>query len=109
MATGEDELEPLIRDCCVVELIHGHLGHIQQSRLLGQAAGAADPIDCAVAGSGDEPGGGVVRDAVPLPALCGNRECLRGGFLGEIEVAEEADQRGQYATPLLAEDVLEQR
>jgi hypothetical protein len=29
-----------------------------------------------------------------------------GGFLGELEVAEEADQRGENAPPLVAEDLL---
>jgi hypothetical protein len=43
------------------------------------------------------------------PALGGNRERLLRGLLGEIEVAEEADQVGQNAAPLLAEDLLEQR
>ena len=31
------------------------------------------------------------------------------GFLGEIEVAEEADQGGQDAAPFLAEDAIERR
>jgi hypothetical protein len=41
--------------------------------------------------------------------LGGDRECLLGGLLGEVEVAEEADQRGEDAAPLFAEDLLEQR
>jgi len=32
-----------------------------------------------------------------------------GGFLGEVEVAEEADEGGKYTAPLVAEDVLEDR
>jgi hypothetical protein len=31
------------------------------------------------------------------------------GFLGEIEVAEEADQRRKDTAPLLAEDLLERQ
>jgi hypothetical protein len=29
-----------------------------------------------------------------------------GGFLGEVEVAEEADQAGEHAAPLVAEGLL---
>jgi len=32
-----------------------------------------------------------------------------GGFLGEVEVAEEADQPGEDAAPLVAEDLVEDR
>ena len=55
-----------------------------------------------------QPGARVVRDAVARPALGGDRERLLGGLLGEVEVAEEADQRGEHAAPLVAEDLLEQ-
>jgi len=41
------------------------------------------------------------------PALRGDRERLLVGFLGEVEVAEEADQAGEDAAPLVAEDLLE--
>jgi len=43
------------------------------------------------------------------PALGGDRERLLGGFLGEVEVAEEADEGGEDAPPLLAEDLVEDR
>jgi uncharacterized protein YndB with AHSA1/START domain len=43
------------------------------------------------------------------PALGGDRERFLRGFLGEIEVAEEADQARQDAAPLVAEDLLEDR
>jgi len=41
------------------------------------------------------------------PALGGDRERLLRGFLGEVEVAEEADQRSEDAAPLVAEDPVE--
>ena len=37
------------------------------------------------------------------PALGGDRKRLLCDLLGEVEVAEEADQRGEDAAPLLAE------
>ena len=45
--------------------------------------------------------------AVARPALGGDRERLLRGLLGEVEVAEEADQGSEDAAPLLAEDLLE--
>jgi hypothetical protein len=47
------------------------------------------------------------RHAVAGPALGGDRERLLGSFLGEVKVAEEADQAGEDAPPLVAEDLLE--
>ena len=52
---------------------------------------------------------GLVGHAVARPALGGDRERLLRGFLGEVEVAEEADQGGEDAAPLLAEGLLEDR
>jgi len=46
---------------------------------------------------------------VARPAGGGDRERLLGGFLGEVEVAEEADQRREDAAPLVAKDLLEDR
>jgi hypothetical protein len=47
------------------------------------------------------------RHPVTWPAFGRERERLLGGLLGEVEVAEEADQRGQDAAPLVLEDLLE--
>ena len=41
--------------------------------------------------------------------LRGDRKRLLGGLLGEVEVAEEADQVGQDAAPLVAEGLVEDR
>ena len=40
-------------------------------------------------------------------ALGGDRERLLSGFLGQVEVSEEADQRGDDASPLVAEGLFE--
>jgi hypothetical protein len=42
-----------------------------------------------------------------VPSLRRRGKRLLGGLLGEVEVAEEADQGGQDATPLVAEDGVE--
>jgi hypothetical protein len=45
--------------------------------------------------------------AVARPALGGDRKRLLRGLLGEVEVAEEADQRSEDAAPLVPEDLVE--
>jgi hypothetical protein len=52
---------------------------------------------------------GVGWHPVAWPALGGDRERLLRGFLGEVEVAEEADEGSEDAAPLLAERLLEDR
>jgi hypothetical protein len=89
-------------------VLHG-LGRVEQAGLLGQGAVAADAVDRAVPGRGDQPGARVVRRPLSGPALGGDRERLLSGLLGELEVAEEADQVGQDTAPLLAEDLVENR
>ena len=89
-------------------VLHG-LGHLEQARLLGERSVAAQAVDRAVAGRDRQPRARVRRRAVARPAFGGDRERLLGGFLGEVEVAEEADQVGEDAAPLVTEDLLEQR
>jgi len=43
------------------------------------------------------------------PALRGGRERLLGGLLGQVEVAEEADERCEDSAPLLTEGLFEDR
>jgi hypothetical protein len=51
----------------------------------------------------------VAGDAVAQPPVGGDGKRLLRGFLGEVEVAEEADQDRQDAAPFLAEDLFERR
>ena len=109
MAAGEDQLQPLVGKARLLHhVLHG-LGHLQQARLLGEHTVAAQAVDRAVAGRDRQPGARIGRGAVARPALGGGRERLLSGLLGEVEVAEEADQAGENAAPLVAEDLLEQR
>ena len=68
---------------------------------------APDPVDRAVASRGRQPGAGVVRHTVDGPALQRGRHRVLKGVLGEVEVAEDADQAREHAPPLGAEDALE--
>ena len=83
--------------------------HVEQAGLRRERAIAADAVDRAVARGGHEPRARVGGRAVARPALGGDRERLLRGILGELEVAEEADQRGEDAAPLVAEGLLEDR
>ena len=109
MAAREHELEPLVRECRRVHRVLHRLGHLEQAGLRGQRAIAADAVDRAVARGRHQPGAGVGGDAVARPALRGDREGLLRGFLGEVEVAEEADQRSEDTAPLVAEGLFEDR
>ena len=81
--------------------------YVEQPGLRSERAVAADPVDRAVARGGHEPGARILRRPVAGPALGGDRERLLGGFLGEVEVAEEADQACEDTAPLVAEDPVE--
>src|SRR5438034_4218112 len=70
---------------------------------------AADAVDRPVARGRHQPAARVGGRPVAGPALGGGRERLLRGFLGEVEVAEEADQARKDAAPLVAEDLLEDR
>jgi hypothetical protein len=110
MAAGEKQLQPLVGERVIVQLIHLGLPGLlrgEQAGLGGQRLLAVDAVDRPVARGRDQPRSRVGRRSVAWPAGRGDRESLLGGFLGEIEVAEIADQRGQDTPPLLAEDLLQ--
>jgi hypothetical protein len=109
VTAGEDELEPLVGEGRLLHgVLHG-LAHVEQAGLRGQRAVAADAIDRPVARRRHQPGAGAGGHSIARPALRGDREGFLRGFLGEVEVAEEADQGSEDASPLLAEDLLEDR
>jgi hypothetical protein len=107
VAAGEDQLEPLVADRRVVDHVLHRLGHIEQPRLLRERALAPDAIDGAIARRRRQPRGGAGRHAVARPALRRDRERLLRRFLGEVEVAEEADEGGEDAAPVLAEGLVD--
>jgi hypothetical protein len=109
MTTGEDELESLVgKDRLVHRVLHGQR-NVEQAGLRRQRAVAADAIDGPVARRRDQPQARIRRDAVARPALGGDREGLLRGLLGEVEIAEEADERSEDPAPVVAEGLLEDR
>jgi hypothetical protein len=107
MAAREDELEPLVADRRLIELVLHRFRHLEQAGLRDERAVAPDAIDRAVARSRHEPRARAVGRAFARPALGRDREGLLGGFLGEVEIAEEADQRRNDAAPFVAEDLFD--
>jgi len=100
---------PLVWDLGVLDLHLNRFRHVEQLRLLGEGAVAADPVDRPVARGRHQPCARVVRHALSRPALGCDRERLLSGLLGQLEAAEEADQGGEDTTPFVAEDLLENR
>ncbi len=107
MAAREQQLQPLVGNRRLVHLVLRRLGDVEQAQLLGVDTVAAKAVDAPVTSRGDQPGPRALRLALARPALRGDRERLLGSFLGEVEVAEEADQRSQDATPLVAKGPLD--
>ena len=97
MTAGEDELEPLVGKRRRVHRVLHCLLRLEQARLCDQRVIAAKAIDGSVACRRHQ------------PALRGDRERLLRGLLGEVEVAEKADQRGEHTSPLVAEGLVEGR
>src|SRR5439155_25285334 len=67
----------------------------------------AQTVDGLVARGGRDPGPRVVRDTVCRPALQRHGEGLLDGFLCEIEVAGDPDQRRDRPPRLLAEQAVD--
>ena len=85
----------------------GDLGHLRQK--FAPARLAAEVIDGSIAGGRRDPAARVRRQAVDGPLPQGEGEGLLDRVLGEVDVAEDADQGGHRPTGLLAEDPADQR
>src|SRR5262249_59913596 len=55
----------------------------------------------------DQPTDRIVGSALPRPALGGDCKRVLRRLLGQLDVPEQADERGEYAPPLVPEDILE--
>ncbi len=109
MTTREHELESLVAKGRRVHRLRPPLLQFQQLRLGDQRLVAADLVDGPVAGRRHQPGPRAGGISVAGPPLGSDREGLLGRFLGEVEVAEEADQGSEHPAPLVAERLLEDR
>ena len=106
MTAGEDELQALVWKR---GRVHRHLSTIafdEQTGLGCEGQVAADAVRGPVSSRPHQPSTRMAGDAVAWPPVGRDGERLLGGFLGHVEVAEEANQSGQDTAPLVAKDLI---
>jgi hypothetical protein len=102
VAAGKDQTQPVVlqagalRDIRVFGLMIQPVGELRERRV--EAGAAAKGVDGLEAADRDEPGAGVVRHPALGPLLQRRREGVVQRVLGEVEVAQQADQGGEDAT-----------
>src|SRR5438270_12723440 len=109
MAAGEDQARPVVAHGALLDRF---VLRVQKSGLgVAVRAGrlAAELIDRPVASGGDDPPGRARGEPGGWPALHRRGERVLHRFLGDVDVAEDADQDGHRATVLLAEDTFDLR
>src|SRR5262245_20063218 len=108
MTAREDQPQPIVLDVLGFTGYGAHglcleaLGQLRLGRV--EAGAAAHGVDGLEAAGGYEPRARVGRRPRPRPLLDRGREGLVQRLLGELEAAEEADQRGEDAARLGAVD-----
>jgi hypothetical protein len=106
MATREDQAQPVVGHDGLLAVDGGVPGFVQPGGL-GVLAGAgllpADPVDRAAPGGGDDPPGRARRQPVDRPPGDGDGERVLHGFLGQVDVPEGADERGDRTAVFGAE------
>src|SRR5204863_2912482 len=105
VATGEDQAESLVGHRLFLVVVALQLCEpLEQLGLPRQRLLAPNAVDRPVPRRRGQPGRRVLRHSVAWPALESGRDRVLEGVLGELEVAEDADQGGEDAAPLLAEE-----
>ena len=108
MAAGEDQGQPLVGDLGQVGVGAGDvaLQALEQRDVggLGRARrAAAQPIEGPPARCSHDPGGGVAGHTLGGPALERSGKGVLQRFLGEVEVAEVADEAREHGAVFLAD------
>ena len=104
MAAGEDEAEPLVAHGT---LLSGLVGGGEQHRLRLPCIAArlpAQPVDGPATRGRDDPAGGAGRHTLSGPVFDRDGERVLHGILGEVDVAEGADEDRHRAPVLRPED-----
>jgi len=107
VAAREDQAQLLVGNHLGLLVVATRRQGRKELRLPLEGPLAPDPVDRTVASGCRQPGAGVVGHSVDGPALERPRHCVLESVLGEVEVAEDADQAREHAPPLGAEDALE--
>ena len=107
MAAGEDQPQHVVVERGVTDLVGGRCVKQQFVREFALLAAKRDlpanPVDRLVAPHIDQPCPRIGRRIGLGPALQRHRDRILQRVLGKIEIADEADQRGQHASRLVAE------
>ena len=109
VTAGEDQAQPVVAHGA---LLGRFVAGVQQSGLgVPVLAGRlpAQAVDRPVAGGGDDPSRRARRQSVGRPPLHRRGERVLDRLLGDVDVAEDADQDGHRAAVLLAEHTLDLR
>jgi hypothetical protein len=111
VAACEDQSKTVVGDR---GRFHGFLGQSSEClelgkspSLIGKPSLPAEAVDGPVPSGHRDPGPGFVRDTLVGPSLQGNGEGFLDGLLGQVEVAQHSDERGDRPPRLLAEQAVD--
>jgi hypothetical protein len=108
VAAGEEQPQAVVWERGVHRVVGGAGGKpLQLAQLVLVAALAAQAVDGAIARRAHDPGAGAAGQAVARPALQCDHERVLDRLLGEVEVAEDADQGRDGPPRLGAEQALD--
>jgi hypothetical protein len=109
VAAGEDQSQPIVRNGALVDFVLLAGGHerLELADLVLEPPRPPDPVDRLVPGGGRDPRPRVGRDAARRPDLERDDEGVLHGLLGEVEVAEHADERRDRPPRFLAEQAID--
>ena len=115
MAAGEDKAKPVVGEAAVapeahVVLLSSAVGEValELGELQRLETSAPDPVERPVARGRGDPGTRVARNAIAWPGLERGHERVGERLLGEVEVAQDADERGKDAARFVAEGSLDE-
>src|SRR5712671_4261054 len=98
MATGEDEAETIILNAFFILLMHlsrqQPIEDVAVRRL--ELLGLAEPVDSFEPSRGDQPRAWIRGNSLLSPLLHCCHECVVQSLLGQIEIAEEADEGREH-------------
>ena len=112
MAAREDETQPIVFDAFIVRrsgFVDDVLDMLRVVLDRIEARAAADGVDGLEAARRDEPRAWIVRDPVARPLLERGAKCVVQRLLGDVEIAEQTDQRCEDAARFGAIDGLRDR
>ena len=104
MATGKDQAKPIVGNLRRIVIRFGKsrtqfVGGVGFELLL-EDLFAADAVDGLVPGGLDDPGARKLRHSGLFPLVHGRGKGFLGALLGQVEVADQADESGHDSSPV---------